>query len=77
MLPESKANSACPCFFDFWGNSLVLGPQGEVLAEAGGDATLLLAEVDLARSEQVRRIWPFLRDRRIDAYGDLVKRYRD
>ena len=62
---------------DFWGNSLVLGPQGEVLAEAGGDATLLLAEVDLARSEQVRRIWPFLRDRRIDAYGDLVKRYRD
>ena len=62
---------------DFWGNSLVLGPQGEVLAEAGGDATLLLAEVDLARSEKVRRIWPFLRDRRIDAYGDLVKRYRD
>ena len=62
---------------DFWGNSLVLGPQGEVLAEAGGEATLLLAEVDLARSEQVRRIWPFLRDRRIDAYGDLVKRYRD
>ncbi|MBS0229768.1 MAG: carbon-nitrogen hydrolase [Proteobacteria bacterium] len=62
---------------DFWGNSLVLGPQGEVLAEAGGDATLLLAEVDLQRSEQVRRIWPFLRDRRIDAYGDLVKRYRD
>ncbi|MBZ0086793.1 MAG: carbon-nitrogen hydrolase [Thermomonas sp.] len=62
---------------DFWGNSLVLGPQGEVLAEAGSETTLLLAEVDLARSEQVRRIWPFLRDRRIDAYGDLVKRYRD
>ncbi len=62
---------------DFWGNSIVLGPQGEVIAEAGNDATLLLAEVDLQRSEHVRRIWPFLRDRRIDAYSDLTKRYRD
>jgi N-carbamoylputrescine amidase len=62
---------------DFWGNSLVLGPQGEIVAEAGADAALLLAEVDMQRSEQVRRIWPFLRDRRIDAYADLVKRYRD
>lgn len=62
---------------DFWGNSLVLGPQGEMLAEAGTEPTLLLAEVDMQRSEHVRRIWPFLRDRRIDAYGDLVKRYRD
>ncbi|MFN3311509.1 MAG: carbon-nitrogen hydrolase [Thermomonas sp.] len=62
---------------DFWGNSLVLGPQGELIAEAGTEPTLLLAEVDMQRSEHVRRIWPFLRDRRIDAYGDLVKRYRD
>ena len=63
---------------DFWGSSHVLGPQGEFLAEASTDAPeLLLAEVDLQRSEHVRRIWPFLRDRRIDAYGDLVKRYRD
>ncbi|MEN9310945.1 MAG: hypothetical protein RLY77_1070 [Pseudomonadota bacterium] len=62
---------------DFWGNSIVLGPQGEVIAEAGTDATLLLAELDLQRSEHVRRIWPFLRDRRIDAYADLTKRYRD
>jgi N-carbamoylputrescine amidase len=62
---------------DFWGNSIVLGPQGELLANAGTEPTLLLAEVDMQRSEQVRRIWPFLRDRRIDAYGDLVKRYRD
>ncbi|TCT25797.1 carbon-nitrogen hydrolase [Thermomonas haemolytica] len=62
---------------DFWGNSVVLGPQGELLAEAGTEPTLLLAEVDMQRSEHVRRIWPFLRDRRIDAYGDLVKRYRD
>ncbi len=62
---------------DFWGNSHVLGPQGEFLAEAGGEPQLLLAEVDMQRSEDVRRIWPFLRDRRIDAYGDLLKRYRD
>jgi N-carbamoylputrescine amidase len=62
----------------FWGSSLVLGPQGELLAEAGTQAPeLLLAQVDLARSEQVRRIWPFLRDRRIDAYQDLLRRYRD
>ena len=62
---------------DFWGNSHILGPQGEFLAEAGNEAAILMAEVDMARSEHVRRIWPFLRDRRIDAYGDLLKRYRD
>ncbi|MEO7072164.1 MAG: carbon-nitrogen hydrolase [Rhodanobacter sp.] len=62
----------------FWGSSFVVGPQGEFLAQAGTNAReLLLAEVDLGRSEQVRRIWPFLRDRRIDAYGDLMRRYRD
>ncbi|GIX37414.1 MAG: apolipoprotein acyltransferase [Silanimonas sp.] len=62
----------------FWGSSAVFGPQGEVLAEASRDAAeVLLCEVDLARGEAVRRIWPFLRDRRIDAYGDLVKRFRD
>jgi N-carbamoylputrescine amidase len=62
----------------FWGSSFVAGPQGEFLAQAGTDAReLLLADVDLGRSEQVRRIWPFLRDRRIDAYGDLLRRYRD
>ncbi len=62
---------------DFWGHSHVLGPQGEMLAQAGTEATLLMAEVDMGRSEHVRRIWPFLRDRRIDAYGDLTRRYRD
>jgi N-carbamoylputrescine amidase len=62
----------------FWGSSHVLGPQGEFLAEAGTDAPeILYATLDLARSEQVRRMWPFLRDRRIDAYADLLKRYRD
>ena len=62
----------------FWGTSFVAGPQGEFLAQAGTDGRqLLVVEIDMARSEHVRRIWPFLRDRRIDAYGDLLKRFRD
>jgi N-carbamoylputrescine amidase len=62
----------------FWGTSFVAGPQGEFLAQAGTDGReLLIVDVDMARSEHVRRIWPFLRDRRIDAYGDLLKRFRD
>jgi N-carbamoylputrescine amidase len=62
---------------DFWGSSFVAGPQGEVLAEAAAEPGLLYAEIDRRRSETVRRIWPFLRDRRIDAYDDLLLRYRD
>lgn len=61
----------------FWGNSFVAGPQGELLAAAGEQATILVTQVDLARSEAVRRIWPYLRDRRIDAYQALTLRYRD
>ena len=61
----------------FWGSSFLTGPQGEVLAMAGGQATVLTADVDLARGEAVRRIWPYLRDRRIDAYQGLLLRYRD
>jgi N-carbamoylputrescine amidase len=62
----------------FWGHSFVCGPQGEFLAQASGDkAEVLVVDLDLARSENVRRWWPFLRDRRIDAYGDLLKRFRD
>jgi N-carbamoylputrescine amidase len=62
----------------FWGSSFAAGPQGEILAEASGDnEEILLVDVDMKRSETVRRIWPFLRDRRIDAYGDVLKRYRD
>ena len=62
----------------FWGTSFVAGPQGDLLAEADTESqTLLCVEIDMARSEHVRRIWPFLRDRRIDAYADLTKRYRD
>jgi len=62
----------------FWGHSFVAGPQGEMLACAGErEPQVLLAEIEMRRSEEVRRIWPFLRDRRIDAYHDLVRRYRD
>ncbi|MGQ0799147.1 MAG: carbon-nitrogen hydrolase [Pseudomarimonas sp.] len=62
----------------FWGASFIAGPQGEFIANAGdSDPQLLIADVDLARSDAVRRIWPFLRDRRIDAYADLLRRYRD
>ena len=62
----------------FWGSSFIAGPQGELLAEAStGYEEVLVADVDLSRSEAVRRIWPFLRDRRIDAYGDLTRRFRD
>ena len=62
----------------FWGNSFIAGPQGELLAEANNtDEQLLLVELDQKRSENVRRIWPYLRDRRIDHYQDLTKIYRD
>ncbi|NOY62826.1 MAG: carbon-nitrogen hydrolase [Gammaproteobacteria bacterium] len=61
----------------FWGNSFIAGAQGEVLAMAASTPTVLVHELELQRTEQVRRTWPFLRDRRIDAYGDLNKRYRD
>jgi len=61
----------------FWGSSFVAGPQGELLFRAGQEEEDALVSIDLDHSEQVRRWWPFLRDRRIDAYGDLLKRFRD
>ncbi|MDY6840267.1 MAG: carbon-nitrogen hydrolase [Pseudomonadota bacterium] len=62
----------------FWGNSFICGPQGEILARADDSSECILAvTLDRTRSELVRRIWPFLRDRRVDAYGDLLKRVRD
>ncbi len=62
----------------FWGNSFVVGCQGEFLGRAAEDSEeVLIAEVDRNRTEQVRQAWPFLRDRRIDAYQDLLKRFRD
>ena len=62
----------------FWGNSFVAGPQGELLAHAGSrEEENILVTVDMERSEQVRRWWPFLRDRRIDEFAPLTKRYID
>ncbi|HET8850404.1 MAG TPA: carbon-nitrogen hydrolase [Marinobacter sp.] len=62
----------------FWGNSFICGPQGEFLTRANEtDETVLMATFDRQRTESVRRIWPYLRDRRIDAYGDILKRVRD
>lgn len=62
----------------FWGNSFVAGPQGEFLAQAGNEKPEnIVIEVDLTRSENVRRWWPFLRDRRIDEYEGITKRFLD
>ena len=62
----------------FWGNSFAAGPQGEILTEAPTDREInLLVDIDLGRSETVRRIWPFFRDRRIDAYNGISKRFID
>ena len=62
----------------FWGQSFIAGPQGEILAQADADSEQnLMVELDLARTEQVKRIWPYFRDRRIDAYEDMTKRWRD
>ncbi len=63
---------------EFWGQSFVAGPQGELLAKAGAAAEeTLLVPVELGALDEVRTHWPFLRDRRIDAYGDLVQRFLD
>lgn len=61
----------------FWGDSFACGPQGEWLGRAGGTTETLVVDVDKGRSETVRRIWPFLRDRRIDAYEGLQERFID
>ena len=71
---ENSENSEIP----FWGTSFVAGPQGELLYEAPTDQEVsIVVEVDMQRSEQVRRWWPFLRDRRIEAYKDITKRFID
>ncbi|MEA4936960.1 MAG: carbon-nitrogen hydrolase [Paludibacter sp.] len=60
----------------FWGNSFISGPQGEIIAQASNDRNEnLIADIDLTRTETVRRMWPFFRDRRIDDFGQLTKRW--
>ncbi len=62
---------------EFWGNSFVAGPQGEIIAQASNSKDEnLVVEIDLSRTETVRRMWPFFRDRRIDAFKDLTKRWK-
>lgn len=63
---------------EFWGNSFVAGPQGEIIALVSNNIEEnLIVDIDLDRTETVRRMWPFFRDRRIDAFGDLTKRWRE
>jgi N-carbamoylputrescine amidase len=62
----------------FWGNSFIAGPQGEMLIQASNNKEEnIVVEIDLSRTEKVRQIWPFFRDRRVDAFGDLTKRWRE
>lgn len=61
----------------FWGHSFIAGPQGEFVAHFGEEEQTAVIEVSISRSESVRQWWPFLRDRRIDEYGELTKRYID
>lgn len=71
--PSSQTNGIL-----FWGNSFVAGPQGEFLAQAGNEQSEnMVVEIDLQHSENVRRWWPFLRDRRIDVYEGITKRFLD
>ena len=71
--PVCSPNENC---IKFWGNSFVFGAQGELIAQAGELEKNLFAEIDLNRTEEIRRIWPFFRDRRIDAFEDILKRWQ-
>jgi len=62
---------------EFWGNSFLAGPQGEMIAQAGDGDETVYANLDLTHLEDVRRNWPFLRDRRIDAFGGIASRFLD
>ncbi len=76
--PLPDGNNAAGAGIEFWGTSFVAGPAGELVAQAPTDEeTILLARVDPGRMEDVRRGWPFLRDRRTDAYQNIVKRFDD
>jgi N-carbamoylputrescine amidase len=75
--PSPREAASAQQGIHFWGNSFIAGPQGEILAQAGSEeAEVIVANIDVSRNERVRQTWPYLRDRRIDAYADLLKRYR-
>ena len=61
----------------FWGHSFVAGPQGEFIAEAGTEEEIMIVDIDMKRCENVRRWWPFIRDRRIEEFSGLTKRFLD
>ena len=67
--------SGCTPGLEFWGHSFATGPQGEILTRFGTEEEARVVSVDLGRTEYVRRGWPFFRDRRIDAFGDILKRF--
>ena len=70
--------SGCSKGIHFWGGSCIIGPQGELLAQTDADHDdVLVTQVDFARTGELRQVWPFLRDRRIDAYQDLLKHFRN
>ncbi|MDA3053962.1 MULTISPECIES: carbon-nitrogen hydrolase [unclassified Campylobacter] len=86
ILPNAVLGNTAPAItcdesaegIKFWGNSFVFGAQGEELFRAGSESELCeVVEIDMRRCENVRRWWPFLRDRRIDSYGSLLKRFDD
>ncbi len=60
---------------DFWGNSFICGPQGEIIKKTGTEENILISEIDKGRIDKVREIWPFFRDRRIDNYEDILERF--
>jgi N-carbamoylputrescine amidase len=62
---------------EFWGNSFIAGAQGEILVKAGLEEAIVFAAINTKRTEELRRAWPFMRDRRIESYGDLTKRWRE
>ncbi len=74
VLPGSEPNANG---IEFWGGSFIADPNGRILAKAAQDEAVLVADCDLAQVDIVRTHWPFLRDRRIDAYQGLTQRYLD
>jgi N-carbamoylputrescine amidase len=74
VLPDSEPGHPG---IEFWGGSFIANPSGEIIAQAGQDEAVLVADCDLSEVDTARTHWPFLRDRRIDAYADITRRYRD
>jgi len=72
---KEKDESGCLGGIEFWGRSFIFGPQGEQIATADGKEQIIEAEIDLERAKEVRKIWPFFRDRRIESYACINKRY--